>query len=131
MENTEKIKSIIEALLIVSQGGLSREELRKAIEMNDHLKVIDICEEYLDSNKDVPRSEEYLRYAVTQSISLIQMGKIVEARDILSELYQDGLRSLDVKFLLSHIYYILGHYDGAVQFGTAYFEHLDKKDKNG
>ena len=107
------------------------EELNKALEMNDHLKVLDICERYFESNKDGPRSEEYLQYAVTQSISLIQTGKIVEARDILSGLYQKGLRSLDVKFLLSHIYFVLGHYEGAVQFGAAYFEHLDKKDKNG
>ena len=32
MENIEKVKSIIEALLIVSEGGLSREELKGAID---------------------------------------------------------------------------------------------------
>jgi len=35
MENIERIKSIIEALLIVSEGGLSKEELKKAITDSD------------------------------------------------------------------------------------------------
>ncbi|MFH1552048.1 MAG: SMC-Scp complex subunit ScpB [Candidatus Omnitrophota bacterium] len=35
MQNIERIKSIIEALLIVSEGGLSREELRSAITDSD------------------------------------------------------------------------------------------------
>ncbi|MGB2600585.1 MAG: SMC-Scp complex subunit ScpB [Candidatus Omnitrophota bacterium] len=35
MENSEKIKNIIEALLIVSEQGLSREELRAAIDTAD------------------------------------------------------------------------------------------------
>ncbi len=39
MENIEKIKSIIEALLIVSEAGLSREELRNAIEGSDAKEI--------------------------------------------------------------------------------------------
>jgi len=50
MENTGKIKSIIEALLIVSEGGLSGEELRDAINGSDIKDITEsICslrEEY-------------------------------------------------------------------------------------
>ncbi|MFC1548795.1 SMC-Scp complex subunit ScpB [Candidatus Omnitrophota bacterium] len=55
MENTNKVKNIIEALLIVSEQGLSREELRNVIEEAD-LKDIDdgirtLKEEYDSSGR--------------------------------------------------------------------------------
>lgn len=39
MENTAKVKSIIESLLIVSEGGLSREELKRAITDSDEKDI--------------------------------------------------------------------------------------------
>ncbi|MDD4012580.1 MAG: SMC-Scp complex subunit ScpB [Candidatus Omnitrophica bacterium] len=47
MENISKIKTIIEALLIVSEDGLNREDIQRAIESADHKDI----DEALDSLK--------------------------------------------------------------------------------
>ena len=68
MENTEKIKSIIEALLIVSEEGLSAEELKNAITESDTRDITEairlLREEYGSSGRAFNIAEIAGRYRI-------------------------------------------------------------------
>ena len=52
--------------------------------------------------------------------NLVQGKKIKEAKEILLNLFKNGYKTIDVEFLLSHIFYLTNDYDNAVLFGAIY-----------
>ena len=101
--------------------------LNDAIEEKDYNKVIEICDGHLfNKNQD-----DYLKYSIIKSVSLVQIQRIKEAKEILLNLFKSDYKTIDVEFLLSHIFYLTNDYDNAVLFGAVYLEHIKDKKENG
>ena len=83
MDNADKIKSIIEALLIVSEGGLSPEDLKRAIPDTDVREIKEgissLKEEYTSSGRAFNIADIAGRYRiVTQPEFLPWIGNLYE-----------------------------------------------------
>jgi len=101
--------------------------LDDAVARQDHQKIIEICNENLKDIGEKHNSEDYLRYSIIKSISLIKINGIEESKGILVNLYNEAYKTIDVEFLLCHIFSLVGEYENSIKFGKIYLKHLENK----
>ena len=104
--------------------------LDDAIARQEHRKIIEICNENLKDIGEKHNDEDYLRYSIIKSVSLIRVKRIEEAKNILLNLYDEGYKIIDIEFLLSHVFFLADEYENTVKFGKVYLEHLDNRERD-